>query len=267
MSLIQTHQLADLEYFELGYAWYGKPMVRVYCYYLSGILIDTGQSNLQKSILRLFQNRPIQKIVLTHYHEDHSGNAEVLRQAHQAEIVASDMTIQRIKAHIPLKLYQIYSFGRVKPVKTASPLPPTIENKQYQLIPIPSPGHSADHFAFWEKSRGWLFSGDIYIGNIRMMRPEENIQQMINSLQLLLTYDFEVLFCAHNPKLKNGKKYLQTKLQHLEDFYGKVKQLHHKGLTIKEIIKTLAWQENYIRKLWTFNDIGLDFMIRSVIDN
>ncbi|MCU0447199.1 MAG: MBL fold metallo-hydrolase [Microscillaceae bacterium] len=267
MSLIKIHQYDDITYFELGYAWYGKPMVRVYCYYLKGILIDSGQSNLQKGVLELFSARPIQKIVLTHYHEDHSGNAEVLRQAHQAQVLASPLTIQKISTKIPLKLYQIYSFGRVKPVKEATPLPDLIENQDFRLLPIPSPGHSADHFAFLDQARGCLFAGDIYLGNIRMMRPEENIKQMIESLKRLLTYDFEVLFCAHNPKLSKGKSYLAAKLQHLEDFYGKVKVLQNQGLGVGQIIKSVSWKENYIGKVWTFNDIGLDFMIRSAMKN
>jgi glyoxylase-like metal-dependent hydrolase (beta-lactamase superfamily II) len=267
MSLIKAHQWEDIEFFELGYSWYGKPMITVYSYYLKGILIDTGPSNLQKSVVKLFENRPLDKILLTHYHEDHSGNAETLRQTYQTTLLAGEMTCEKVQNQIALKPYQIYSFGRVPKVKNTQTIPQLIENEHFTLTPLFTPGHSADHYGYLEKDRGWFFSGDLYLGLIKMMRPEENIGQMIRSIKMVLTYDFEVLFCAHNPKFKKGKSHLQKKLQHLEDFYGKVKELHHKGLKIKEIIKVLGLKENYRGKIWTFNDIGLDFMIKSVIEN
>jgi glyoxylase-like metal-dependent hydrolase (beta-lactamase superfamily II) len=73
---------------------------------------------------------------------------------------------------------------------------------------------------FLEKKQGWLFSGDLYLGErIKFFRADERFAEQIASLIKVLTLDFDTLFCAHNPCLKSGKQKIKNKLQFLEDLY------------------------------------------------
>src|SRR5690606_35932537 len=98
------------------------------------------------------------------------------------------------------------------------------------LQPIYTPGHSFDHYSYYVKEKGWLFSGDLYVADrIKYFANFESVAKQIKSLKKLLSYDFEVLLCSHNPKLSKGKHHLSAKLQDLEEFYGKVVELNAKG--------------------------------------
>jgi glyoxylase-like metal-dependent hydrolase (beta-lactamase superfamily II) len=116
-----------------------------------------------------------------------------------------------------------------------------------------------------EKEKGWLFSGDLYIGNLLIMRNNEDMPAMIESLKKILEYDFEVLFCAHTPRLKEGKKYIKYKLEYLENFREKVLNYHKKGLSVPQIVKEIGRKEIWFYKIYTQNDIGVDFMIKSAL--
>ena len=82
----------------------------------------------------------------------------------------------------------------------------------------------------------------------------------------MLEFDFEVLFCAHNPCLKDGKSRLKNKLQFLEEFYGQVESLIHKGLSEKEIVKKLDPQKDRLVRLITMGNISFANMVRSAIN-
>ncbi len=78
MSIFKKHSFEDVAYFESGYSIYGRPMVSVFCYLLDGLLIDTGQRKMQKSILESLRDERVDRIILTHHHEDHTGNAKAI---------------------------------------------------------------------------------------------------------------------------------------------------------------------------------------------
>ncbi len=45
----------------------------VYSFYVDGLLIDTGSPFLLNDYIPFFTKKPIDWVVLTHYHEDHAG--------------------------------------------------------------------------------------------------------------------------------------------------------------------------------------------------
>ncbi len=284
MGKIHKKVLAGVvEDFELVSTVLGKSMFSVHAFYLpDGTLIDTGQHHLEQLFIKNLEKRPINQIILTHHHEDHTGNAKALYEKYAFDaqnnkkedfkLYASQKTVPFITKGFgyPINFYQKMLFGLTQMlspenITTFEPLA-DIQTPKYTLTPIYTPGHSSDHFSFLEKKQGWLFAGDIYVGNVKIMRHNENIYQIIDSLKTLMQYDFECLFCAHNPKPENGKKYIQEKIDYLTDFCEQANFFHQQGYSISQIIKKMGKKEVIWVKILTGNDVGLDFMVKHALN-
>jgi len=268
LSIYKKHQYQDIEFFELGFSLWGKPNITVFSYLVDHILIDTGQHHLQKKFLKLLENEKLEKILLTHHHEDHSGNAEAIRKAFKIPVFAGKETIELVTKGFKIKPYQHYMFGAIDLVKEIKPIPEVIETKSFTLYPVFTPGHAPDHYAYLEKERGWLFAGDLYIGKLKALREDENIKVMIQSIKEILKYDFEVLFCAHNPRFKEGKRYMMEKLEYLEEFVENVMHYHRLGYNEDQILKVLNKKKpSWLFLLFYSNNFGVHYLVRSVIEN
>ena len=254
---------------KFGGAAFGKPTMSVYCYYLDGLLIDTAQRHCEAEVKHTFAHQPIEQIALTHWHEDHSGNAQTLQELSNAPIYAHPITEQKIRNGFDILPYEKYFFGKIRPVLgEIRPMPALLETSHYQLTPIFTPGHSADHYVLLEKKRGWLFSGDLFVGvKIKVFRKAENIHQQIASIQRVLQEDFEIVFCGHSPQLQNGRALFKAKLQYFEDFVGNVLALHQKGHSVKEIMQHLTLKEAWWLRLFTFNDVSVEYLVTSAIEH
>ncbi len=69
--------------------------------------------------------------------------------------------------------------------------------------------------------------------------------QQIKSIEKILSLDFEILFCSHNPQFKQGKKLLEKKLQFFQQFYQDVAELQHQDLNANQIFKKLNLKEKW----------------------
>ena len=159
--------------------------------------------------------------------------------------------------------YQRFIWGRSEKCRVL-PLDPVVESDRYNLVPIHTPGHSKDHMVFWEKDYGWLFSGDLYLGQkIKFFRSDEKIFDQIESLKKVLQLDFDALFCAHNPCPQNGKSKLKQKLQFLEDIAGQLQLLINKGMDKKAILKRMDPKTDKWIKLMTMGNVSFANMLQS----
>ena len=266
MNICKKKSFHDVQYFELGYGWGGKPLLTTHFYYVDGLLIDTAQSHMKKPFIQIIKNLHIDQVLLTHHHEDHSGNAAVVKKMKDVCVYGHSLTIEKLKRGFKILPYQHIVWGTAQPVKV-DPLPHKIETDKYGLIPLHTPGHSKDHTAYLEKSQGWLFAGDLYLSSqIKFFRADEVFGDTLQSLRKVLRLDFDTLFCAHRPQLKNGKKKIQEKLNFLCDFQGQVHALHQKGCDIGSIKNQLSVKRG--KKLMVYMSLGnvsLTHMIRSAL--
>lgn len=266
MSILKKYDFGKVQAYQMGYSLLGNPpLLTVYSYFVDGLLIDTGSRRLYRTFLSKLQAHKIEQIAVTHYHEDHSGNAEALRKHYNVPLHMGARTAQYLSQKLSMKLYRHWNFGQILPVTHYTPFAQTLPTNRYNFEPIYTPGHSDDHFALYERSEGWLFSGDIYLGNIKFTREEENLPQMLESMYRLMQLDFDVLFCAHNPRLQAGKQHLAEKIAYIEDFVGQVRTLNAQGYDTQDIRQALGKREVYLLKWLTFNDTGIDFMIRAAL--
>ncbi|UTA67624.1 MBL fold metallo-hydrolase [Emticicia sp. 21SJ11W-3] len=269
MQYLKHRKFADVELFRFGYAPIGKPWFNVYCFVFDHVLIDTAQAHCREKVKATFKDKRIEKILLTHFHEDHSGNVAALAIEHKAEVFAHAATQEKIKKGFGLHPYEKVLFGHITPYEShIHHFPAIIETPNHQLVPIYTPGHSDDHTVFLEPNKGWLFSGDLFVGiRIRVFRKGEKFWQQVASMKNILQYNFDVLFCGHHPRLKDGKQQLQAKLQYFEDFGGHARGLHQKGLPVKDIMRTMKLRENHLMRLLLSNDVSVRYMVEAALED
>ena len=129
-------------------------------------------------------------------------------------VLGSQLTTLAIQRKFYLAPFQRLAWGSPRP-KTLEVMEDEITCGDYTLRLFPAPGHSHDMTVFLEPNRGWLFSGDLYLASrVKFFRDDEDFAQSMASLKKILELDFDALFCAHNPKPAQGKKYLKEKLQY-----------------------------------------------------
>ncbi|MDI6742665.1 MAG: MBL fold metallo-hydrolase [Smithella sp.] len=264
--MINKINFGKVEAFELGYGFLRKPVMNVHFFLVDEICIDTAQSLMRKHFLETIREKKINQVILTHFHEDHSGNAAAVQEAKKVPVFGHPITVQKMKAGSSILPYQYFMWGPSEKLDM-KPLPPVIESNSISLIPVHTPGHSPDHTSFLEKNEGWLFSGDLYLApRIKYFRADEKIEETIRSLEKVLELDFQTLFCAHNPQPAEGKKKIREKLEFLKHFCGEVATLHQRGLNEKEIIKNLPYKEVLLVKIMTTGNVSLACMVRSTIN-
>ena len=164
MKLCKTHHFGDVTGYELGYGYVGKPYMTTIFYSIGNILVDTGLSHMRKEVLAIVRNKKIDCVLLTHHHEDHSGNVAAIMKEKQVPAYGHQKTIEKMRDGFNILMYQHLIWGKAERANIM-PFPSVIETGEFSLIPIHAPGHSKDHTIFFEKNRGWLFCGDLYLGS------------------------------------------------------------------------------------------------------
>lgn len=263
MIFAKKHSYGPVTGFEVGIAPMGRPIKSVYLYHLDSILIDTGPHNLSKKVSSMINCSNVSSILLTHHHEDHSGNASLLKKQYKAPVYLHPYGVSKLSKGFNILPYQHFLFGKA-PRFQAESSPQIIEAENITLKAIHTPGHSKDHTVYHAEKEGWLFSGDLYVGEkIQFFRVDERIDQQIDSLRKIAELDFEILFCSHRPCLKNGSTSIKRKLDYLVSFNQQVLELHEKGIEEKEIIKRLRIKNDLPVRLFTMGNACFSHMVRS----
>jgi glyoxylase-like metal-dependent hydrolase (beta-lactamase superfamily II) len=234
-------------------------------YIVGTAAIDTAQSHMRTEVTGALKDHAIDRILLTHYHEDHSGNAARISRTFSAEVLGHPATAEKMNGKLNIPPYQHLLWGKAEQVNVSC-LPVAIDTGRFRFISIHTPGHSKDHTVYLETQNGWLFSGDLYLGDrIKYFRSDEKFGHQLDSLKTVLSLDFEALFCGHHPIPTGGKARLAAKLAFLEDFYGSVTDLNRKGLTESEIITRLDLKQDRLVKWVTVGNACFANMVRSAL--
>lgn len=266
MKTIEELVVEDIEAVNLGFSYLGKPIMTVHCFMIDGILIDTGQSLMRRELIEILKTKKIDKVLLTHQHEDHSGNAAVIKKTFKIPVYGSSLTVNNMRKPDKILPYQHMMWGRSETLDLEV-LPRIIKSDTIQLEAISTPGHSKDHTVYYEKNRGVLFSGDLFLGEkIKYFRSNENYNETIQSLKKVLSLDFDVLLCAHRPQKKGGYLMMERKLDYLLNFKGEVNALYKKGDSVSTILKKINNGEVNFVKWFTFGDVSLKNMVLASID-
>jgi glyoxylase-like metal-dependent hydrolase (beta-lactamase superfamily II) len=216
-------------------------------YRLGSTIIDTGPPNQWRFVRQFLQERNVERVLVTHHHEDHSGNGARLQREMRATVFFPANGVGFATDGFPLRSYQRVIWG-VPPRFAPQSMPEevTLENG-LSLRAVHAPGHSPDMTCYLEPERGWLFSGDLYIASKpRFLRADENVDDQIESLRRVVELEFETVFCAHRGVVTDGRDAIRTKLDYMVSLREQVQHLHAEGRDVGEITKTLLGKESFL---------------------
>jgi glyoxylase-like metal-dependent hydrolase (beta-lactamase superfamily II) len=213
-------------------------------------LVDCGPANMFARLRRLLQQIPATKILITHHHEDHTGNLAPLLAGKEMEVYAhpqAEGLLQDVHREIPF--YRRLIWGRPQPARM-NPIPEFVETPQYGFRVLHTPGHSQDHVCLFEPDRRWLFTGDLYLASyLRYLREDENIHQIMKSLRILIDLNPKMIFCGHRGFITDAQNQLSKKLGFLETLSEEVSRFREKGIPEKEIIRRKFKNDRFFRWL------------------
>lgn len=237
MDRFETGEYDDVKWVR-GTAGWGNFKIRVFLYLLDGVLIDTGPVRLSKILVPFLDQQKIETIFLTHYHEDHSGNAPYLA-SRGIPVFVNARSVERCREKTSLPFYRGFFWGN-REAFSPKPLQDRLAAGDSTFKAVFTPGHVFDHVAFYFPGKGFMFTGDLFVtSHPRMVLNTENTPRMIEDLKTVLSHDFKAVFCGHAGIIKGGREKLQEKLDFLQEMQGEVLHLHSKGYSVKQISRKL----------------------------
>ena len=266
MKITKSFQHNKVQGFKFGSWPFGQPKMYAHCYFIDGMLIDSGHSNMRKEIVTTLSDLPVEQIFITHHHEDHSGNIDVLRKHFDCPTFASSLCSDLMKQPPSISFGQWLTWGSRPADFDLIPQDQFIETPNHYFEIIPIPGHAVDMVGLYEKKEGWFFSADLFVSEyIRYFMRTESVAGQIQSIKRVLELDFEIMFCGHNPQFKNSKPKLKKKLEFFENFYGQVADLYHQGHSINSIFKEMKLKRSWSIRILSGGELSTVNMINSVI--
>lgn len=248
-----------------GLISFGSVKLNVYCFEVDGVLIDTGSQTLLKEFNPFFLNADVDQVVITHFHEDHTGGAAFLQKEYELPIYMNEITIEECAEKAKYPLYRKLFWGNRRPFQ-AQPIGESFTSRNATWDVIDTPGHAKDHLSFLNKETGQLFSGDLYVHpHTKVILREESVPTIIHSIEKVLTYDFGELFCCHAGYVKDGRKALTNKLHYLKELEENVLSLQKKGYNEQEIQK-LTFKKRYPITFFSFGEWDSIHIIRSLMN-
>lgn len=241
----------EVQYFPMARTFAGRGLYWTGVYYLDSLLIDSGPPNLAREVERLCRELSVRACMTTHHHEDHCGNHAMLYRHFGIKPLVHRTGVDLLTQPVAeLHFYRRLTWG-VPAAAVVSAAGDTIEAGRFTLDVIHTPGHAPDHVVLYERQRGWLFSGDLFLANkLKYAREDEDIHQLIDSLQRVIALEPEVLFCQHRGRLDGAAQRLGEKLDFLLETGAQIEQLKRQGKEDEEIARALPWGD-WLWRHWT----------------
>jgi endoribonuclease LACTB2 len=259
--MLEVRQYGDVTAIRLTTALLGRPFYSVYAYLFDGTLIDTGPPRTGAELAAWAAGQPIEQIANTHHHEDHVGGNAYLPHL---PAVAPPETVHRLARAPRIPFYRRATFGQPRPA-TACPLGDCLETRSNRLPAIATPGHAFDHVVFWLPERGWLFSADLFImERARYIRRRDDLAVWMDSLRLVLAYDFDTMFCAHAGRVENAHEAIRRKLAFWEELQEDARLLAEAGHSRRAIRARLLGRNNFIT-LWSGGDYSKNNLVHALL--
>lgn len=213
------------------------------CYLIDGsLVVDTGfpwaRRRLKKTLIKLGADRTITTVVNTHYHEDHTGNNDLITELCGAQVLAHSEAVPEIRFPLELPWYRSFLFGPSKIVEVA-PIGSAVVTEHLRFEIIETPGHCPGHICLFEPNKKWLFSGDLYVAaELDSQLRDADGPKWIASLEAALKLKPEWMFDAHGSifsGVEEVEQQLQRKLDFLTAIRDRVNQHATHGQTIQQL--------------------------------
>ncbi len=168
------------------------------------VLIDPGPRRAWPEVerfLRTLSPGSISKVLCTHYHEEHIGNAAAAAKFLGIPVYGTQRTLDEIRKPAPIPFYRKWYFGEPQPCGSGldlRELADTLQIRDGSLLVIPSPGHCDGHVALFCPQNRVLFSGDSYMGEL-LTSPNGDVDasKWISTLKAFSELDVDIVLEGH----------------------------------------------------------------------
>ena len=219
------------------------PPYCVCAYLVDGLLIDSGPGGTAAELADFLKDKEVRVLVNTHYHHDHIGGNAALKEKYGVDIFAHPLAISRLKHPPRLFPYQEAVWGETLPSE-AKEIGSVVKTPSFQFEVIHTPGHSEDHICLLERSKGWLFAGDLATTtHPRLARAEEDQWKTIASLKKIAALTPRVLFTSPENIITAPAAFLPQLIGYLEEKGERVTALTRRGLSPAEIASRLFGED------------------------
>lgn len=267
--MIQVEQHGPITAIRMARSFLGKPLHWTTAYWVDGLLIDAGPRCAAPELVRILKQVPVEKIVITHGHEDTMGGLATLK-AHfpNATLYASQRTIPILQdpTRLHLHLYQRISWGvpeAVNDVVSLESVSHEIRTTHHQFRALETPGHCRDHVSYFEPQHRWLFCGDAFIGgHDRTCTEEFDLLTALGTLHTLNGLRPERLLPASGVVRRSPSVEIGDKINYFQKLAADVARLEATGMNPEEMLSALFKEEAPIA-FWTQKHYSSANLIRA----
>jgi glyoxylase-like metal-dependent hydrolase (beta-lactamase superfamily II) len=223
-------------------SWRSRSMgFTVSTYVVRGVLVDTAFHDVRADLgAWIATNRPAGAIV-THYHEDHAGNVELVASRGVPMWIAP-ATLAKVRSPEAILWYRRWCWGVQSPL--VSPVAPFAHPS---IEVIRTPGHSSDHHVVWDAERETVFGADLFLGvKVRVSHPwpREDVRAQIASIRTVAALKPRRYFDGHRGLVPDAVAQLAAKADWTEETVGRIDALIDSGLDDREIVRSLFGGED-----------------------
>jgi glyoxylase-like metal-dependent hydrolase (beta-lactamase superfamily II) len=214
----------------------------VSAYLLGDLLIDTGFPRGGRALVEAVEALQPRGVVVTHWHEDHAGNAAAL--AARGVPMAMDARCEMLlRARPAIRFYRRAVWGR-----NARLTAPLVGLDPAPLVMVETPGHSPDHLGVWDAERRVLVAGDLFLGvKVRVAHEEdESPRALVASLRRAAALEPRLLLDAHRGPIPDAAAQLRAKAEWNEEMIGEIERLGAAGMEPAEIVRRLFGGESLV---------------------
>jgi glyoxylase-like metal-dependent hydrolase (beta-lactamase superfamily II) len=233
--MIELQRFGDVERIRMA-SWGSRLAgMDVSAYLVDGVLVDSGFPHARHELARFLEQRSVAGAMLTHYHEDHAGNAALLAER-GIPLMMHALTLERVWAPSSIRVYRRIVWGRPKPLTSIPPeIPPSTS-----LCFLHTPGHSEDHQVVWDPRRATLFSGDLWLGvRARVMHVNEDPFRILESLRSVLALRPARMFDAHRGEVREPLAAIGAKIGFMEDTIARIQAKTAMGWSDRAILRSV----------------------------
>jgi glyoxylase-like metal-dependent hydrolase (beta-lactamase superfamily II) len=229
----------------------------VSAYAVRGALIDTAFHDVRADLGGWLDAHHPDGVILTHYHEDHAGNAELVAGRGYPMWIARE-TLEHTRSPAAILWYRRWCWGPQPPLRS-----PVIPFVHAELEVIHTPGHSSDHHVVWDAGRETIFGGDLFLGvKVRVSHPwpREDVRAQIAALRRVIALRPKRFFDAHRGLVPDAVAQLSAKVSWLEATTGVIDALIAKGWSDVAIARRVLGAES-----WTSYATRFDYSRRNFV--
>lgn len=242
-------------------SWWRSRIIgyRVHVYEVRGVLVDTGFPAVADDVRRIAEERQVRGAMVTHQHEDHAGNVELLASMGVPLGLGAE-TMRLVSAPHAIGFYRHFTW-RAMPV-LRSPVQPFLDDA---LELVHTPGHSHDHHAVWDHDTRTLFAGDLFLGvKVKVAHSYESPRTQVASLRAMIARGPRRLFCGHRGLVADPAGALSAKADWMEGVIAGIERLHRDGQSVADIRRHLLGPRGRVHSI-SAGDYSPDNIVTAVL--